>query len=444
MMKNRETTLTERSAYFGYFLGQNMLYFIVSQYAILYFTDYVGISAAIIGTIFLLARIWDAVNDPLFGAIVDKSNLKAGKYKPWMNIASLALPIITLLVFCVPDISTTAKTIYIAITYILWGMAYTVSDIPGFGISTVITKNLNERNSLLAKSRMFAIAGLLIVSMSIIALSERLGWTNAALIIAVVGMLLMNLMRFKVKEKHVSINQGITIKKIISYLFNNKYLLIYYIGITFWLAANTSMLGMSYFAIYNLGDSSYIAILMMLSIIPMILAAFFAQNLIAKFDKNKVTIGSCLIIFVTLITFYFVGYGNLILVFILMGIIGLAGGLLNVMYPMFTADCIEYGTWKTGANAAGISFSIQTFTTKLGQAIAAALVGFILTAINYVPNVEQSASTLKGIFSMMTLIPALGVLGMLIIFVLFYKLKDSDIEKYAKENAKFEQAIIKE
>ncbi|MCP4757469.1 MAG: MFS transporter, partial [Proteobacteria bacterium] len=87
----------------------------------------------------------------------------------------------------------------------------------------------------------------------------------------------------------------------------------------------------------------------------------------------------------------------------------------------------------------GISFSIQTFTTKLGQAVAVGLVGYILAFLNYIPNVEQAPETLKGIFAMVTLVPALGLVSMLIVFILFYKLKDEDIKKFAVENAKLEQ-----
>lgn len=438
MNQNKETSLRERSSYFSFFLGQNMLYFIVSQYAMLYFTDYVGISAAVVATLFLIARIWDAVNDPVFGVIVDRSNLKKGKYKPWINLAALILPLITLLVFMVPDWPTAAKTVYISITYILWGMAYTVSDVPGFGISMAITGNVDERNGLLAKSRLFAIAGLLVVSIIIIPLSENLGWTKAALVIVAVGLTLMNLVRFTLKEKHRTANSGVTVGKIISYLIHNKYLLIYYLGITLWLGLSTSLAAFNYFAIYNLGDSGLIAILMMITILPMILAAIIAPPIIRRIGKNKLTIGSAVFGIVVLLTLYFIGYSNTTMVFLFLGLYGLAAGMINIMYPMYTADCIEYGTWKTGERAAGISFSIQTFTTKLGQALAAGLAGYILAFLKYKPNVEQSPATLNGIFSMVTLIPMIGLLLMLVVFVLFYKLKDDDIKKYASENAKLE------
>lgn len=408
MIHNRETTTLQRGTYYCYFLGQNMLYFIVSSFAMLYFTDYAGVSAAAIGVIFLVARIWDAVNDPMFGIIVDKVNRKQGKYKFWINLASILLPVITFLVFCVPNTSNAGKLVYIAVTYILWGMTYTVSDVPGFGMSTAITHNMDERNSMLANSRLFAI----------------------------VGAVLMNLMRPVVHEKYKAENTGVTVKSIINYVLHNKYLLIYYLGIAIMFSCNTTMVASNYFAIYNLGSEDYIALMMMLSVIPMLLAAVVAPPLIRKFGKYAVTMGCCTIGAVIYGGFYLVGYGNLAVVVICLVIGGLALGIINVMYPMITADCIEYGTYVTGERATGISFSIQTFTTKLGQALAAGIGAFLLTAIGYVPNVEQSAGTLNGIFSMITLLPALGMLLMLIIFGKFYKIREEDVEMYIKENEK--------
>lgn len=408
MIHNRETTTLQRGTYYCYFLGQNMLYFIVSSFAMLYFTDYAGVSAAAIGVIFLVARIWDAVNDPMFGIIVDKVNRKQGKYKFWINLASILLPVITFLVFCVPNTSNAGKLVYIAVTYILWGMTYTVSDVPGFGMSTAITHNMDERNSMLANSRLFAI----------------------------VGAVLMNLMRPVVHEKYKAENTGVTVKSIINYVLHNKYLLIYYLGIAIMFSCNTTMVASNYFAIYNLGSEDYIALMMMLSVIPMLLAAVVAPPLIRKFGKYAVTMGCCTIGAVIYGGFYLVGYGNLAVVVICLVIGGLALGIINVMYPMITADCIEYGTYVTGERATGISFSIQTFTTKLGQALAAGIGAFLLTAIGYVPNVEQSTGTLSGIFSMITLLPALGMLLMLIIFGKFYKIREEDVEMYIKENEK--------
>jgi GPH family glycoside/pentoside/hexuronide:cation symporter len=432
--ENYETSAGVKAVYYSYFLGQNMLYFIVNQYAMLYFTDYVGITAKVVGTIFLAARIWDAVDDPMFGVIVDKCNMKGGKYKPWINFVAFGLPIVSFLLFCIPNISMAGKITFAAVIYVLWGMTYTVSDVPGFAIATVMTKNINERNEMLATSRLFAVLGLMLVSLTIIPLSERFGWTGAALIIAMVAMVFMNLQRRKVAEKYKAKEENVTLKKILSCLFHNKYLLIYYLCITLWLATSTSTLTLDYFTKYNLGDSSLVGVLMAAAVLPMMADALLVQKLIKKFGKNKVMVGACVFYMLVLLAFYFCGYSSFPAVVFFMILIGLSQGIFNVMYPMYTADCIEYGTWKSGERATGISFSVQTFTTKLGQAIASAVVGFTLDGAGFIPNAVQSSKALSGIFSMMTLIPCAGVLAMMLVFIFCYKLKDSDIVRFTEEN----------
>ncbi len=440
MNQINEVSLKEKASYYVYFLGQNMAYFIVSMYAMLYFTDEIGISASVIGLLFLVARIWDAVNDIMFGAIVDKSNFKGGKYKPWLNFASIILPVITAVMFMIPDISMAGKITYASVTYILWGMAYTISDVPGFSISTAMTKNTNERNSMLSLSRLFAMVGLLVVSTILMPLINAMGWTQAAIVIAFVSFILMNFQRFFVKENHKVESQGITFKQIIKCVAGNKYLLIFYVALTAMMSFSTVAIAMSYFAIYNLGSSNYIGILMMLMILPTLLVSLVVPSLVKKFGKNKLAMSSGIISFIILVAFYFIGYSNVTLVFILLALNGFCSGVINILYPMYTADCIEYGTWKNGDRTTGVAFSMQTFTTKLGQAIAGGLGGVLLTTFGYIPNVEQSERTLNGIFSMMTLIPAIGMLLFVIIFGLFYKLNESDIEMYMKENQLKENA----
>lgn len=436
MNQTKETSGKEKLSYYSYFLGQNIIFILVSLYAMLFFTDYVGISPAVVGIIFVIARIWDAVNDPLFGMIVDKSNPKGGKYKSWTNLAAILLPILIVLMFFVPEIGTTGKAIYVAIIYILWGMAYTMSDVPAFSLTTAMTNNMNERNTLLSISRLFPIVAGLLVSTTVIALTNAIGWGPGALVVAVFSCILMNLMRFGVKERHVAPSNDVTISKLLKYLIGNKYLLIYYLAFTLYSMCNTGIFITNYFAIYNLGSSDYIAILSIISTVPMIIVAFLAPKLCKRFGKYKVTIFVCILMVCVSLTYFIVGYQNLIVVFIFSFINSSLTGFMAVMYPMFTADCIEYGTWKSGERGTAISFSIQTFTTKLGQALASGIVGILLSMIGYTANVTQSDSTLRGMFMLLTLVPALGALLMLIIFGLFYKLRENDVEMYIKENSK--------
>lgn len=408
------------------------------MYAMLYFTDHAGLPGYAVGIIFIIARVWDAVNDPMFGIIVDKSNPNKGKYKFWTNLAAVILPILVMMMFYVPDLGLTGKIIYVAVIYILWGMAYTMSDVPAFSLTTAVTSQLNERNQLLSISRLFPIIAGLLVSTTIIAVTNAIGWTGGGILVAIISAILMNFMRFNVKERHIAPSTGITVKSIITYLIHNKYLLIYYSAFTLFSACNTSMFVNNYFAIYNLGSDSYIAILSVIMTIPMVVVAFIAPKLARIFGKYKITVTVSLLMAIVSVIYYFVGYDNLALVFVFSFINSTLVGFLTVMYPMFTADCIEYGTWKTGKRGTAISFSVQTFTTKLGQALGSGLVGILLSVIGYRANVVQTEMTLNGIFGMLTLVPALGALLMFIIFGKFYKLREKDVEYYIQENIKNE------
>ena len=437
----KETSFKERFSYYSFFVGQNMANGIIALYSILYFTDYLEIPAHIIATIMLVTRIWDAVNDPMFGAIVDKVKFKKGKFKPWLNIAGIILPVTTILVFSVPNIGLVGKIVIVCVTYLLWDIAYTITDIPSFSISTAITANMNERNSILSLGRLFAVIGALIIAVLIMPLINSWGWTVAAIIIGVATFVLMNIQRFFIKERHI-VNSDVSLKKIIKCLGSNKYLLIYYSAITVWSATFTITAMSSYFAIYNLGDDGMVSVLMMAVALPVFISALLVPILSKKWGKNKVTILACVVGIVTYVVYFFIGYTNLALVLIMTVLSGICFGFIQVMYPMYTSDCIEYGEWKTGERTTGLAFSMQTFTTKLGAALAVSLGGFLLSAFGYVPNAVQSERALLGIFSMMTLVPAAGLVIFLIIFGLFYKLKEADVERYIQENAQREIKVV--
>lgn len=428
------TSLKERSSYYSYFLGQNMLYFLVIQFAMIYYTDYAGISAAVIGTIFLIARVGDAAIDPIFGVIIDKAHLKGGKFKPWVNLAAILLPVITILVFLTPQISMDWRIIYVGITYLLWGLIYSLSDVPNFALSTVMSNNLKERNTMLANGRLFAIIAILIISSAAISGAQGIGWGPTAIIVAVVSCILMTFSRFNIKERFRVESQNITIKKIISYMAHNNYLLIYYLSLTILFALNTGQSAVNYFIIYNLGNASLIPFLTLLTVIPMIISAMVLPRIVARFGKIKVTIITLICTTALSCAYFFIGYQNLAEVCAMAVICGFFNAIHLVLSPMFTSDCIEFATWKSGGERAeGITFAVQTFTMKFGQALNASIVGFILAAINYVPSGQQAAGTLTGIFSMITLIPAAGSLLMLIIFGLFYKLRETDVDRMMKE-----------
>ncbi|WP_430099210.1 MFS transporter [Paenibacillus polymyxa] len=233
----------------------------------LFYTDYVGISVSIIGTLFVLARIWDALSAPIFGVIIDRANLRGGLFKPWTNLASIILPILTVLIFLVPsDASLTVKVIYIAVTYLVWEMCYTISDAPGFGLATLMTKNTHERDLLMSRGRTMVFLAFMVISSSSVAVANQISWPILALIVAVAGLILMNFTRFNVKERYSNKAEKVTLKQIMTYPMQNKQLLFYLMSFMTLSMTNLQGIVVSYFALYNLKNPIYISILMFISL----------------------------------------------------------------------------------------------------------------------------------------------------------------------------------
>lgn len=430
-----QTTKKERMSYGGYFLGQNIIFMIVLQFLMLFYTDTLGIGAAAVGLVFFIARTWDAINDPMLGIIVDKANPKKGKFKPWINAVIVLMPLATVLLFINPNLGPQGNLIYATVTYVLWGMIYTVSDVPIFALATVMTNNVDERVSLITLGRLAAMIAAMVGVVIFMPVVAKMGWTTAAIIMSIIAFITMLPIKFFTVERiQHDRSSGMTIKDILGFVKNNKYLLIFYTGFLIAGAFNTIMVVQTYFAIYVLGDANLIGVLAMVSFLPMILVIPFLPKLIKKFGKKNIYIYGSMIGIVAGVALYIVGYESIPVVLILNTIRSVGGFLPAMMMGMFSSDFVEYGNYVTGKRAEGISFSIQTFATKFSQAIGAILGGFMLEKVyGYVPNVAQTPRAIEGIFTMYTLVPAIGTAIAIVIIGLFYKLTEDDVQRMINE-----------
>lgn len=430
------TTQSERLAYSGYFIGQNLIYFLVYQFLMLFYTDVVGITAGAVGTLFLIARIFDAVNDPIMGILVDKTNLKSGKFIPWIKLVIFLMPLATFLLFIKIGDGGTNSLIYAYVTYIIWGILYTISDVPIFALATVMTSYSNERVTLISMGRIGAGIGALIISLFFMSLIAILDWTITVLILTIVAFIFMIPLRFLACERYVyEQKEVLSFKKILKFVKNNKYLLIFYTAVMIASLTNTATVSLNYFAIYNLGNESYISTLTVANMIPMLLVPFLLPSLIRRYGKKNIFILTFIITIIASLIFYFVGYSNILLVHIFTMIKGIAQVPI-FMIGLFTVDCIEYGTYTTGERAEGVSFSLQTFTAKLSAAIARAISGFVLQQAGYEAGVLQSAQTLDGIWNMYVLYPIFGALIAIIIMWKYYDLSEKQVDEMILLNKK--------
>jgi sugar (glycoside-pentoside-hexuronide) transporter len=438
MAKNNDylTSGGERASYGFYFSGQLVFYMLVTSFLVPYFTD-IGIPALTVAAIALVVKIWDAVNDPIFGGIIDKVRFKKGKFLPWLKISVVAIPLSTIFLFAAPmGISLQAKIIWVIIGYILWDTAYTICDVPIFGLVTTLTNRVPERNYLLALTRIFSGVGALAVIVALPLIRSAIGgWFPTAILLSVVGGLVMLPVLFKANERYTSggPEDGYGIKDILRYLSVNKYLLIYFLAVIIYGSGSVGLT--MYFARYNLGNESLLSILSLVGFVPTLLVSFVMPALIKKVEKFTLFFSSLIGTLVLGIIMYFVGYHNLTAYMVMLVLRGITGAGVLILGNMFTPDMVEYGRYKSGINASGISFAVQTFSAKLQAALATALGALCLSLIGFVEG--EGAVQPDGFADKLWLIMCLIPIVMSVIAIpLFsrYKLRDKYVAVMAKFN----------
>ena len=423
-------TRGERWTYVLYYFGQLIFYMIVTSFLQLYLSSVVAIPAAIIGTIFIIAKVWDAVNDPIFGVIVDKVNLKKGKYVPWLRISVFAIPVTTILIFCIPSsLSLQVKVILAAATYVLWDTSYTLADVPIYALPTSMTSNIGERDGMYINSKFTAFIGGLITTIAVPLMYPMIGWTMTVVILAILGFLTTFPIAFRAKERYFTEISNPSFMELLRYLFRNKYLLIYNGALILVSLSNTASPVQAFFAIHNLGSDKYIATIALIATVPMIIAVLLAKPLLNRMDKIHIAIACILISPLIGVVMYFVGYENLTALYALIAIRAVFGAMSVVLMAMFSADCAEFGNYLTGERAQGVTFSIQTFTAKITAALSSAICMFLLAIFGFVEgeNVIQSAATVSAIWSLYTWVPMITAVLAALLLAFGYKLRQKDV-----------------
>lgn len=448
-----QTSLKERNSYLIYFTGQNIFYFLVASYLTTYLMM-TGINMAKAGVVVLAVKVWDAVNDALFGAIFDKIKFKNGqKCLPWVRISTAIIPIASIVLFAIPNAaSENVKLLWFALAYIFWDTAYTICDVPIYTMVTTITSNLDERNTLMSRRQILSGIGIaLITGIFTILPSERVGlsYTWTVVIASIIGAAVMIPIGITGKERNYvrsESEENFSLIEMFRYLIKNKYLLVYYGGFIVansFLTNNTLSIAVAY---YLFGDSLFSIILGAITTPMQLVAALIVPVILRKYDKFKVYLLSNIAIIITTAPIFFCGYSNVWLFIVFNVLRTLPASIVGIMNFMFTPDCAEYGKFKTGTDAKGITFAIQTFSAKITAAIASSMAMIVLgwfgwqevTAASFeelaASGITQTPDALKGLWIAYTLIPNIGyVLSLL--FYAFYKLNDKDVEIMSKANS---------
>ncbi len=447
------TTKKERLSYWTYFVGQNVYYNITAAFISTYLAMQ-GISLAKVAVVLLIVKVWDAINDPIFGYIFDKVKFKNGqKSLPWLRIAVALIPIVTIFLFSIPGgMSETGKLIWFGVAYVLWDTVYTLTDVPAYAMLNTMTDNLQERNILLSVNRVFSGAGVLLYGTVLpLLISEKVGMSAsmAVAIMAIFSAATMVPLCLNCKERNYKPedeDESFSPMQMFRYLGKNKYLLTYYGGYMATDALKTSAAVTMFVSFYLFGNSTFAVVLNILNMVPGVFAAMLMPALLKRFDKFK-TLFWCNIVNILLgLVIYFAGYENKTFFLVMTCIRCIPLSIVGILAFMFTPDCAEYGEYKSGISAKGITFAIQTFSVKITGAVSSSLALFLLGCFSWISveaesfeqlaalGVQQSATAINGLWIVYALVP---VIGMIIstFFYLCYKLNDKDVQIMAKCNS---------
>lgn len=448
-----ETSSPERKSYYIYFVGQNMIYTLVSTFLVTYLM-FQGVNLAKVGTIMLLVKVWDAINDAIFGVIFDSVKFKSGKkYVPWLKISNVLIPVSTILLFIIPKSSgETLKLVWFAVAYICWDTAYTLCDVPIYGVITSMTKNMDERNSMLSYKSIWGGVGTAVATLiANVLVSQKINsnYSVVALVISVGAVVTMIPVVFNINERFTSVGEeNFTIRSMFRYLIKNKYLFIYYIGFFFYSAFNVSA-SFNLFVSYYIFNNELISLIVgAIGVVPQLIFSLLVPKMLKKIDKTKLMI-LCNILNVLLsIVIWIFGKQHIVIYIILSTLRAVPMGIYGVIMFMFTPDCAEYGKYSSGIEANGITFAIQTFMVKLTAAISGAL-GMFLLGLNSTgwqsvevenfqelsnSGIVQTPHALNVLWFIYVMIPAIGCLIGLFVWY-FYKLNDKDVQIMADCNA---------
>ena len=418
--------------------GKDLACGIVYTFLMIYFTDVVGINPAFVGTLFLMARLWDAINDPIMGMIVDNTRSRFGKFRPWIFIGTILNSVVLFLLFRKPDLEGTSLYLYYSVMYILWGMTYTIMDIPYWSMIPTLATTKEDREKISVVPRIFASLGGLTVTTFGIALVNKLGNGNQikgfeyfALGIIIIFIISTIVTCINVKEKtQVQVNnEKVNIKQAFNILKQNDQLLVF-IGIV--LAYNLAMQlaggAAIYYFKYVAGKESLFSVYSFFKVAE-IGGLMLFPVVTRKIGRQQVFRVATILPMFGLITLFISGLiapQSILFISVSAVLLNLGSGFLLGSTTVMLADIVDYGEYKLGSRNESIIFSAQTLLVKLASALSGSLIGVGLSLIGYVAGAEvKSNITIIGIRVIMTIIPSIVALVMYVIYKSKYKINGS-------------------
>jgi GPH family glycoside/pentoside/hexuronide:cation symporter len=449
--------LSEKIGYGFGDMSSSMFWKIFGAYLMIFYTDVYGLSAAVVGTMFAVTRIWDSFFDPVVGAFADRTETRWGKFRPYLLFLAIPFGVIGTLTFITPPMGPTGKIVYAYATYTLMMMVYSGINVPYASLLGVMSPHPADRNVLSTFRMMFAYLGSFVALLLFMPLANafgagdksdtmvgwmthaQFGWFAAVAVISVACVLLF-FGCFLLTRERVKTSPGAAhtpLKADASDLLHNKpwwillgagvsslvfnsirdgatvYYFKYYID-------ETAFGSITFLGIPFVLSGLYLAVGQAANIVGVILAAPVSNRI----GKRRTFMLAMAVATVLSLAFYLLGRDQLVPIFVLQVLISIcAGSVFPLLWSMY-ADCSDYSELKTGNRATGLIFSSSSMSQKLGWAIGTALTGWLLEAFGFVANGVQTDATVNGIRMFLSVLPAAGAL-LSLIFIALYPLSES-------------------
>ena len=409
----------------------------VSTYLSIFYTDVFGLGVGAVAMLMLIAKIWDGINDPMMGALMDKTYTRVGGYRTYMIAGAVALVVFTILTFSVPGFGDSGKLFYAYVTYIGLGMAYTVMNVPFNALPSRMTDNPKRLNQLFASSMWAGGLGSTVLGMCTMPLIlmlgngvQEAGYQKTAIVYAVVSLPMVLLMVRLCKEnpdiakaKEITAakegEKGTSFFGFIKSIFTNKNLLCVYV---YMFCAMFSQIGRAstafYYYMFCVGNMAWASVLMSVSGLVGLVLIPFVPALIGKYGKKKVVIVSQIIQIIGLIMMFAGPYTNIPYTIAANLVYGLGGGYSACVGAMIV-DALDNYEYRTGVRNDGVAFAFNGLMTKISAAIAGSIGLMVMAAFGYTNGADLTERALTGINTGVNIVPLVAAAAAIVPMLLF-------------------------
>lgn len=414
--------MKERLGFAVAVFGQNLVYNWFALFLLVYLVEGVGISKSGIVTLTIIltvVRIWDAVNDIVIGLLVDRTRTRWGTFRPYIILTALPIALLTWWLFSIPDTDETTQLVLIGVTYVVWDIVYTASDVPLWSLTSVITTDEVSRARLVSWARTSSMIALALITLVGAPLAVALsggdtataeGWSRAALAVSVVGMALFTLAFLTTREKVAHRPDPVPFGAALRQLAGNRPLFTVLLSGVLAFGQLLVQVGGAVIATVVFGDVEVFTTLGGALIGGIIVGAVLAPFVLRRLTRRDALLASLLGIALTYLALLLLGHGSLVVVAAAFLVNGLFTGVYSVAQVMIIGDVADWAEVRTGERVDGSCFAGLTFMTKLGSAVATLVFGSAVAWVGYEKGVTVTAAMRDGLWLAMTAAAVLSCL----------------------------------